>query len=97
MDLLLGAKSTKPGSKATSKRGATTSSGRPARVPVGALHLINESDQLGGAGYVAVCGESGLMSIDGSWEDDFSNDRCEVCTEQQWVISFDAMQAELLK
>ncbi len=96
MNIAVGAKNTKPGSKATAKRSAMVN-GRPPRVPVGVLHIIDMADQsANGAMFTAVCGESALTSIDGSWDDDYPNDRCNICSDKQWAESFGEMQAKLL-
>ncbi len=95
MTLTLAAKSTKPGSKANSKRDAGRNS-RPARVPVGTLHLIDDSTQSPGAMFEAVCGETSLVAIDGAWDDGFANDRCDLCADQHWAAEFGEMQSKLL-
>ncbi len=98
MELTLAAKSTKPGSKANSRRRPVAPNGKPPRVPVGVLHLTDPSTQAPNQSmFTAVCGESGLMSIDGSWDDDFDNERCASCADQQWMLEFGEVQAELLK
>ncbi len=95
MELAVGAKSTKPGSKATAKK-ADLVNGRPPRVPVGVLHLIDTGSQaLGASMYDAVCGEGGLMVVGGSWDDRFVNERCEPCSDQNWFQSFSTMQSTL--
>jgi hypothetical protein len=97
MEVAVGAKSTKPGSKANARRGAK-SEGRATRVPVGVLHAIDMGAQSPiGAMFDALCGESGLISLDGTWDDDFDNERCEQCGEQMWAKSFADMQSNLLK
>jgi hypothetical protein len=95
MTLIVGAKSTKPGSKSTSKR-TVGQTAKPARVPVGLLHLINASSQSNNASFNAVCGEDRLVAVDCDWADDFANDRCEICSEQHWIESFNQMQSSLL-
>lgn len=97
MEQLLGAKGTKPGSKATARKGTLGANGKPPRVPVGVLHLIDAAAPSMGASFTAICGETGLESIDGSWDDDYPNDRCPTCADQQWMQSFAEMQNDLLK
>ncbi len=96
MDAAVGAKSTKPGSKATARRGVK-SEGRATRVPAGTLHVIDLAAQpANGSMFSALCGEGALLCIDGTWDDDFANERCEVCSEQLWAVDFTDMQANLL-
>ncbi len=96
MQLELAAKSTKPGSKAN-MRTRSDAGGRPPRVPVGILHLfdVNEQSPLQSM-FTAVCGEAALVSVDGSWDDEFPNERCVVCADRQWITEFGDMQSKLL-
>lgn len=96
MEYAVGAKSTKPGSRATSRKRLGAGE-KPPRVPVGVLHAIDLSGETSTAMYSGVCGEAALLNIDGSWEDDFPNERCEQCSEEMWKASFSEAQAELLK
>lgn len=96
MPLTLAAKSTKPGSKAA-YRSRADANGRPARVPVGTLHLVDpEAQSPTQSMFTAVCTETSLIAVDGSWDDDFPNDRCAVCADHQWMSAFGEMQAKLL-
>jgi len=96
MNLSLAAKSTKPGSKATARRGSVGANGKPQRIPVGTLHYVDTAAQVGaGAMYSALCLESGLVIIDGEPEA-FANDCCNECSETRWSADFSEMQARLL-
>lgn len=95
MTTSVGAKSTKPGSKAAMRRPSTD---RPPRVPVGALHVIDLDSQPSNASmFTAVCGEGALVCIDNSWDDDLPNERCNECSNHAWMASFSEMQNELLR
>lgn len=97
MELVVAAKSTKPGSKATAKRSAMAN-GKPPRVPVGTLHIVDRDAQTtSSAMFDAVCGEGALVCVDYQWEDDLPNDRCDACGNQLWMVSFNSLQEDLLR
>ena len=96
MSFAVGAKSTKPGSKATAH--GLKSGAKPPRVPVGMLHFIDPDNQPGNASmYDAVCGESSLMMVDDLWDGPVDNERCETCGEAAWAIEFEELQRQMLK
>lgn len=100
MTFSLGAKRTKPGSKAGSKAGRSrqTGDGTPARVPVGTLHYIDLTNQPHGSSmFDAICGETYLVAVDGAWDDPFPNDRCPQCADAEWTAQFNEMQTKLLQ
>ena len=98
MELLLGAKRTKPGSKANARRKQVLSNGAPARVPVVVLHYVDTAAQPPSAAtYVAVCGERELIALPNSIDDEFANERCALCVDKKWATDFSEMQKGLLK
>jgi hypothetical protein len=96
MEYQVAAKGTKPGNK--SSMGATrSSSGKPARVPVGTLHYVDvDAQNHSGAMYDALCGESHLVAIDYEWDSKVPNERCAACEDAQWQASFAEEQKRLL-
>lgn len=97
MELILGAKGTKPGSKATAKNRARLGNARPPRVPTGTLHYIDVDDQsLMNAMFVAVCGEGELVSLQDATEENFDNEMCPTCSERKWAVDFDEAQKTML-
>ena len=96
MELVLAAKSTKPGSKANARRG-TVVDGKAPRVPVGILHFVDIEEAASGAMFIAVCGENSLVAVDADFDENFANDRCPQCSDYKWAGDFNTMQNNLLK